>query len=62
MTEAPRPRHLRTPGEAAGRLLITGDLVCDGRPAIDEDRLLERLRQFHGEGRPDIAPELMPRR
>lgn len=34
------------------------DYHFDGRPRIEKDKLLDRLRYFHGEPRFDIASEL----
>jgi hypothetical protein len=40
---------------------IASEFTSDGRPSVGDDLLLEALRREHGGGRPDIAPETIPR-
>ena len=41
---------------------IAAQFAGDGRPSVGADLLLEALHREHGpDGRPDIAPETIPR-
>jgi hypothetical protein len=42
---------------------IAAEFTSDGRPSVGADLLLEALRREHGQkGKPDIAPETIPRK